>query len=125
VALVGDGELAVTEGVPELDAAVTGTGNNLSVVGREGDGEDVVGVSDEAAGGGAGGKLPEAESLVPGGGESVSTVRGDNLYTVSVSHSFSQFRTWLNVRSRRRCGSDRGGIALGIRRRSRRGSSSR
>lgn len=66
VTLVGDGVLAVTEGVPELDRSVAGTGNDLAVVGGERDGEDVVGVSNEAAGGVAGGELPEAEGLVPG-----------------------------------------------------------
>lgn len=67
VALVGDGELAVTEGVPELDCAVAGTGDDLAVVGGEGDGEDVVGVANEPAGGVAGGELPQAESLIPRG----------------------------------------------------------
>lgn len=65
MSLVGDGELAVTEGVPELDGAISGSRDDLSVVGREGNGEDVVGVSDESAGGGTGSKLPETESLVP------------------------------------------------------------
>lgn len=77
--LLGDGELAVTKGVPELDGAISRAGNNLSVVGGERDGENVVGVANEAAGGGSGGKLPEAESLIPRGRESVSTVGGDNL----------------------------------------------
>jgi hypothetical protein len=81
VALVGDGELAVTEGVPQLDGAVSRAGNDLSVVGGERDGENVVGVADEAAGGGAGGELPQAESLVPRGRQSVGTVGGDNLIT--------------------------------------------
>ena len=79
MALVGDGELAVTEGVPQLDGSVTGAGDNLTVVGGERDGENIVGVADESAGGGSGSELPETESLVPRGGESVSTVRGDNL----------------------------------------------
>ena len=79
VALVGDGELAVTEGVPQLDGAVARTRDDLTVVGGEGDGQDVVGVADEAAGGGAGGELPEPQGLVPRGRQSVSTVRGDNL----------------------------------------------
>lgn len=79
VALVGDGELAVTEGVPQLDGAVTGTGDDLTVVGGEGDGQDVVGVADEAAGGGAGGELPQPQGLVPRGRQGVSAVRGDNL----------------------------------------------
>lgn len=65
MALVGDGVLAVTEGVPQLDGAVTRSRNDLAVVGREGDGKDVVGVADEAAGGLAGGELPQAEGLVP------------------------------------------------------------
>lgn len=79
MALLADGELAVTEGVPQLDGSVTGAGDDLAVVGGERDGEDIVGVADEATGGGSGSELPETESLVPGGGESVSTVRGDNL----------------------------------------------
>jgi len=74
VALVGDGVLAVTERVPELDCSVTRTGDDLSVVGREGDGEDVIGVSDESPCGVASGELPETEGLVPGGGKGVSTV---------------------------------------------------
>lgn len=80
VALLGDGVLAVTEGVPELDGSVARARDNLAVVGGEGDGEDVVGVADEATGGGAGGKLPEAQGLVPRGGQGVGTVRGDDLY---------------------------------------------
>lgn len=79
VSLLGDGELAVTEGVPQLNCTVAGSGNNLSVIGREGNGENVVVVSNKSAGGGSSGKLPEAESLVPGCGKSVSTVGGDHL----------------------------------------------
>ena len=79
MALLGDGELAVTEGVPQLDGAVAGTGDDLAVVGGVRDGENVVGVADETAGGGAGGKLPETEGLVPRGGKGVGAVRGDDL----------------------------------------------
>jgi hypothetical protein len=79
VALVGDGVLAVTEGVPQLDGAVTRGRDDLTVVGREGDGQDVVGVADEAAGGLAGRELPQAESLVPGRGQGVGTVGRDDL----------------------------------------------
>ena len=74
MALVGDGVLAVTEGVPELDCPVTGTGNDLSVVGREGDGENIVGVADETSGGLTSGEFPETEGLIPGSGESVGAV---------------------------------------------------
>jgi len=78
VSLLGDCELAVTKSVPQLDATVAGSGDNLSVVGREGNGEDIVGVANKSAGGGTGGKLPEAESLVPGSRESIGTIGGDN-----------------------------------------------
>jgi hypothetical protein len=90
VALVGNGVLAVTEGVPELDGSVARTGNDLAVVGGEADGEDVVGVTDESSSGGTGSKLPETQSLVPRGRQSVGTVRRDNLFpTISrILHSF-------------------------------------
>ena len=96
VTLLGDGELAVTEGVPELDGAVTGTGDNLSVVGGERDREDIVGVSDETASGGSGGKLPEAESLIPGGGKSVSSIGGDNTVGDDVGVS-GEGALWVSV----------------------------
>lgn len=83
VSLLGDSELAVSKGVPELDGSVAGSGNDLSVVGGEGDGENIVGVSNKSSGGGTGGELPEAESLIPRGRESIGTVRGDNLDSVS------------------------------------------
>ena len=79
VALLRDGVLAVAEGVPELDGAVARAGDDLAVVGREGDGEDVVGVTNEAASGGAGGELPQTQGLVPRGRQSVGAIRGDNL----------------------------------------------
>ena len=79
MSLLSDGELAVTKSVPELDSTIAGSRNDLSVIGGEGNGEDVVGVSNKSAGGGTGGELPEAESLVPRGRESIGTVRGDDL----------------------------------------------
>lgn len=78
VALLGDGVLAVAEGVPEFDGAVAGAGNDLTVVGREGDGENIVSMANEAASGGAGGELPETEGLVPRGRQGVCAVRGDD-----------------------------------------------
>lgn len=80
MALVGDGKLAVAEGVPQLDGAVTRTGDDLAVVGGEGDGEDVAGVANEGTSGLAGSELPQAEGLVPRGRQSVGTVGGDDLH---------------------------------------------
>ena len=79
MALVRDGELAIAQRVPELDGAVARARHDLPVVGREGDGEDVVGVADEAPGRGARGEFPQPEGLVPGGGEGVCAVGGDDL----------------------------------------------
>jgi hypothetical protein len=39
------GELAVADGVPQLDGLVSGAGNNLAVVGAEGDGQHIGGVA--------------------------------------------------------------------------------
>jgi hypothetical protein len=39
-------------------------------------------VADEGTGGVAGSKLPETERLIPGRGESVGTVRRDDLYSI-------------------------------------------
>jgi hypothetical protein len=79
VSLLSDCELAVTEGVPQFDGSVARAGNDLPVVGGEGNGENVVCVSYKSAGGGTGRELPQTESLVPGGGERIGTVRGDDL----------------------------------------------
>jgi hypothetical protein len=79
VALLGDSELAVTKSVPELNCSIAGPGDNLSVVGREGNGQNIVGVANKASRGGTGGKLPKAEGLVPRSRESIGTVGGDNL----------------------------------------------
>ena len=65
VTLVSNGELAVTESIPEFDGAIPGSRDDLAVVGGERDGEDIVGVANEAAGSLTSGELPEAEGLVP------------------------------------------------------------
>lgn len=83
VALVDDSELAITESIPQFDAAIPRSGDDLAVVGGERDGEDIVGVSNEAAGGLTSRELPKAEGLVPGSGQSVGTVRGDDLQYIS------------------------------------------
>ena len=80
MSLLSDSELAVTESVPELDGTIARSRNDLSVVGGEGNGENIIGVSNKSSSGRSGRELPKAKSLVPGGRESVSTVRGDNLY---------------------------------------------
>lgn len=77
VSVVNNVELALSKGVPELDGSVSGSRDDLSVVGREGDAEDVTGVSDELSGGQSGVQVPESEGLVPRGREGELAVRGD------------------------------------------------
>ena len=78
VAILLDGVLALTEGVPELDSAIAGAGDDLSVVGGEGDGENILGVANEAASALAGLDLPEAESAVPRAREGELAIGGDH-----------------------------------------------
>lgn len=103
-------ELALSEGVPELDGSVTRTGNDLTVVGGEGDGENVRGVSNEATGGKSRIEVPKTEGLVPRGGKSELTVRrNDNVrdeVVVSVEDT-------LGVSERRLCkGKTKGQFSL-------------
>ena len=79
MALVGNGKFAVAQRVPQLDRTVPRSRDDLTVVGGEGDGEDIVGVADETAGRHAGSEFPQPESLVPRGGEGVGTVGRDHL----------------------------------------------
>merc|ERR1719201_1800097 len=82
-----DGVLALTKGVPELDGLVAGARHDLTVVSGEGDGEDILIVSDEAAGGQASVEVPQAEGAVPGAGEGELAIGGDDdiLHEVAVA----------------------------------------
>ena len=71
------GVLAVGQRVPELDFVVGAGGDDLSVVGGEGHGENFLLVSDELADGLSGSEVPESESLVPGGGDTEESVVGE------------------------------------------------
>lgn len=80
-------QLAVPQGVPNLDRLVSRRRDNLPVVWREGDGEDVIRVSNKATGRGPSVQVPEPQGLVPGGRERKLSVRGNGnvLYKVIVS----------------------------------------
>lgn len=123
VALVSDGVLAVTQGVPELDGTVTRARNDLTVVGGERDGEDVVVVTDEGTGGSTAGELPQTERLVPRRGEGVGAVGGDHLSPLVSFFSLLPPTSGMenNIHSQRRCASDPADCAWGNRRPARRG----
>jgi hypothetical protein len=69
VTLLLDVKLALSQSVPELDRLVSRGRDDLPVVSRERDREDVGGVTDESSGGRSGVEVPESEGVVPRRGE--------------------------------------------------------
>jgi len=59
------GVLAVSKSVPELEASVSTSGDDLSVVLGESDGVDFLGVANEVSGGSTGSQIPKSEGSVP------------------------------------------------------------
>lgn len=80
MSLVGDGELAVSQSVPQFDGSVAGSGYDLAVVGRERDGQNIIGVANKGSGGVAGGQFPEAKGFIPGGRKGIGTVGRNYLF---------------------------------------------
>ena len=78
VAALGAGVLALTHGVPQLDGAVTRAGDDLTVVLREGNRQDILGVASEAGLALAGGDLPETKGVVPRRGQGELSISADN-----------------------------------------------
>ncbi len=72
------GELAVANGVPQLDGLVSAARHDLTVVGAERDGQNIRGVAYEGAGGVASGQVPQAQRTVPGARQSELAVGGNN-----------------------------------------------
>lgn len=68
------GVLAVSKGVPELEASVSTSGDDLSVVLGESDGVDFLGVASEDSRGSSGSQIPKSEGSVPRGGQSEQVV---------------------------------------------------
>lgn len=75
--LVGDGVLALTDGVPDLDGSVSAGRDNLSVIGGERDGENITSVADKSVLGDTGLQVPDSQGLVPRAGDGVGTIVRD------------------------------------------------
>jgi hypothetical protein len=69
VTLLLDVKLALSQSVPELDALVSGSRDDLPVVGRERDGKDIGSVTYETTGGRSGVEVPKTKGVVPRRGE--------------------------------------------------------
>mmetsp|Transcript_7586 Transcript_7586/g.12768 ORF Transcript_7586/g.12768 Transcript_7586/m.12768 type:complete len:318 (-) Transcript_7586:37-990(-) len=78
VAFLDNGELALTKSVPKLHGLVARTRDNLSVVSREGNRQDVLGVTNEAASATAVVDVPQTKGGIPRSGQSELTIRRDN-----------------------------------------------
>lgn len=70
--------LALAKGIPKLDTPVARTRHDLPVVSGEADRKNIGGVSNKTAGSETSVEVPEAEGVVPRGGERELAVRGDN-----------------------------------------------
>lgn len=75
VAIVVDGELAFSKGVPKLNRLISGSRNDLSVVVRESHRENILSVSNKSSGGYTSIEVPKAEGSIPRSRESELTVR--------------------------------------------------
>jgi len=87
VSLILDGVLALSEGIPQLDGLISRSRDDLSVVSREGNREDILGVSNESSSGGSRVQVPQSEGGVPRSRKGKLTIRRDDniLNKVSVS----------------------------------------
>ena len=73
-----DGVLALSQGVPQLDGSISASAHDLPVVRGESNGENVLGVANEATSGVARGQIPQTKSSVPGTGQTELTIGGDD-----------------------------------------------
>jgi len=69
-------ELALTKSVPELDQTITTARHDLTVIGREGNSKNILGVTDETTSAATTGEIPKTESVIPAAGESIVTIVG-------------------------------------------------
>jgi len=77
VTLIFDGVLALTKCIPKLDGLITRARDNLSVVSREGNAENVFGVSNKTSCSGTKIQIPKAKCTIPRTRKSELTIRGE------------------------------------------------
>jgi len=63
--LFSDGELAVSQCVPEFNGLISASTDNLSVISGERDGKNIIGMTYEAAGGFSSVEIPETKGFIP------------------------------------------------------------
>jgi len=70
-------ELAFTKSVPELDKTITTARHDLTVISREGNSKNILGVANKATSTDTIGKIPKAESVIPAARKSIVTIVGE------------------------------------------------
>merc|ERR1739848_371669 len=87
VTLLLDGVFALSQSIPQLDGLVSGSTDNLPVIGRKSNAQNIVAVIFKTPGGTSSGQIPQSQVLVPRSGQGkVSIRREDNIRNkVSVS----------------------------------------
>lgn len=88
MAFLRDGELAIAQGIPQLDRPISRTRHDLPIIGREGNRENVIIMADKSSGRVSRRQLPETKGLVPRGREGVGSIRGDDTVRDDVRVTF-------------------------------------
>lgn len=85
VSVLLNGELALSNSVPDLQVLVSSTASDLSVIGWEGDSENVSAVTNESSAGNSFLQVPESEGSVPGSAQGISAILRKSDITDEVS----------------------------------------
>jgi hypothetical protein len=77
VSTLSEGILALTKSIPKLHSAISGGRNNLAIVRREGNRENILGVTNEATSALSSADLPQTKSGIPRTRKGELSVRAD------------------------------------------------
>jgi len=96
VSVLFNGVLALSQSVPQLDGLVSGSRDDLSVVSRESNAQDILAVSNKSSGGGSVVEIPQSQGSIPRSRESELAIEGDDEILNKVSMSL-QALSWDTI----------------------------
>jgi len=76
VTLLGEVELALTKSVPQLDNTITTARHDLTVISRESNSKNILGVANETAGADTVGEIPQTKGVIPAARKSIVAIVG-------------------------------------------------
>jgi hypothetical protein len=99
VSVMGDLVLELSKSVPQIDGLISGSRDDLSVISRESNRQDILSMSNESSGGDTSVKIPQSKGSIPRSGESELSIRRDGkvLDEVSVSLHSSNWDSIFRV----------------------------